>query len=327
MHERPSHRTFRSALGPYIEAFIQAKQACGYKYLAESEVLSRLDRFLVAAGLMRAELPRELVERWISKRLQESTRTHRTRLGLLRRLALFLQQQGCPAYVPNAALARLEHSTFVPRILTSSEIAQLLAATDRLRPDPRSPLRHLILPELFRLLYSCGLRVSEALQLTVDHVDLHEGILTIRQSKFRKDRLVPLTVSMTARLRQYAARLGEREGTAVFFPAPDSGPYHRLTIYAAFRSLLWTAGIMHGGRGHGPRLHDLRHTFAVHRLLGWYQDGADLTAKLPVLATYLGHQSIADTQRYLQLTTALLPEITARSEGHFGQVIPRRTTL
>jgi integrase len=132
---------------------------------------------------------------------------------------------------------------------------------------------------------------------------------------------------MRERLRQYAAVLGERAADAVFFPAPDSGSYHPMTIYAAFRSLLWAAGIAHGGRGHGPRLHDLRHTFAVHRLLQWYQDGTDLTSKLPVLATYLGHQSISDTQRYLQLTAAFLPELAARCEAHFGQIIPRRITL
>jgi integrase/recombinase XerD len=181
------------------------------------------------------------------------------------------------------------------------------------------------MPELFRLLYSCGLRVSEALHLHVSEVDLDAGVLTIHQGKFRKDRLVPLPPALTQRLRQYARVIGERSADAVFFPAPHGGPYHRETIYKLFRYLLWVCRIPHGGRGHGPRLHDVRHTFAVHRLEQWYREGVDLHAKLPVLATYMGHCSITGTQLYLRLTAELFPELSARLDTAYGDCIPRRT--
>jgi integrase len=96
-------------------------------------------------------------------------------------------------------------------------------------------------------------------------------------------------------------------------------------VYRNYRELLHRSGIGHGGRGEGPRLHDLRHTFAVHVLLRWYREGADLQARMPVLATYLGHTSIDGTQDYLQMTAELYPEIVSRSDAAFSDVIPRRT--
>jgi integrase len=97
-------------------------------------------------------------------------------------------------------------------------------------------------------------------------------------------------------------------------------------LYRIFRCLLRECGIAHGGRGRGPRLHDIRHSFAVHRLERWYREGIDLSAKLPVLAAYMGHKSIRETQLYLRLTPHLFPDVCARMEQHLGHVIPRRPT-
>jgi integrase len=180
------------------------------------------------------------------------------------------------------------------------------------------------MPEVFRLLYGCGFRLGEVLNLRVGDVDLNQGVITVRQGKFRKDRLVPPVLRLVDRLRQYAAGLGHRPGEAVFFPAPSGRPYRLRSVYGVFRRLLLACGIHHGGRGKGPRIHDLRHGFAVNTLLRWYRNGEDLDAKLPLLAVYLGHQSLAGTQRYLHLTAELFPEITIRVEALFGDVIPGR---
>jgi len=180
------------------------------------------------------------------------------------------------------------------------------------------------MPEIFRLLYGCGLRLGEALNLRVRDVDLNKGVLTVRQGKFRKDRLVPPALSLVNRLRAYAARLGDRPPDAIFFPSPRDGPISLGAVYSLFRELLIRCAIPHGGRGKGPRVHDLRHGFAVHTLLRWYREGADLNAKLPLLATYLGHQRLLGTQRYLHLTAELFPEVMARVDAAFSDVIPRR---
>jgi integrase len=209
-------------------------------------------------------------------------------------------------------------------VFRQEEVKNLLQAVDHLPLDRRSPLRHLIMPEVFRLLYCCGMRVGEVLRLSIADVDLDAGILSVRNAKFNKDRLLPLPMSMTVRLRQYALFMGESAPQAAFFPAPDGGPYSTVTIYGVFRHLLRKCGIAHRGRGQGPRLHELRHAFAVHNLERWYRQGENLDAKLPLLAAYLGHKNLAGTQRYLRLTPEIFPDISIRLENFLGHAIPRR---
>ena len=309
---------FGGSLASFMEAFLAEKHACGCKYERESLTLLNLDRYLVAQGCSGPQLPREALDGWTAKRPYERPASQAFRLSVAREFAKYLLRQGLYAYV--AARSRSIPVDFIPRIFSSEEIRRLLIAVDQLRPDRNSRLRHLVFPELFRLYYACGLRCGEPLRLTVADVDLTEGVLTIR-GKLRK-RLVPLCPSLRDRLLDYGAKLGKREAKEIFFPAPHGGAYQPPAIYGAFRQLLRAAGIPHGGRGQGPRLHDLRHTFAVHRLIRWYRQGADLDAQLPVLATYMGHRSGRGTQRYLRLTADLFPDVAARLEASFGRCIP-----
>ncbi|MFM0558164.1 tyrosine-type recombinase/integrase [Paraburkholderia sediminicola] len=135
---------------------------------------------------------------------------------------------------------------------------------------------------------------------------------------------MPPALPLVQRLRTYAALMGDRPPDRYFFPSPFGGPWSREAVYEMYRELLMRCEIAHGGRGKGPRVHDLRHAFATHALLRWCREGADLDAKLPVLATYMGHRSLAGTQRYLHLIAELFPEITMRTNAAFGDVIPRR---
>jgi integrase len=317
---------FQSILAPLLEKFIQEKRACGYRYDEGTRILGHFDRFLSGNELKSTELPRSLTKQFLSKQAHESSSTHRHRITLVRQFALFLIRLGYSAYVPDLTLVARERASFTPRILTQDEIRQLLQAADQLVPMARSPLRHLVMPEIFRLLYGCGMRLGEVLNLQVRDVDLNQGVLTVRQGKFRKDRLVPPAPSLVIRLRKYAARLGNRPHDAFFFPAPSGGPYKIWSIYTVFRKLLLECGIAHAGRGKGPRIHDARHAFAIHTLLRWYRDGADLDAKLPLLATYLGHQNLSGTQKYLHLSGELFPEVITRVNTDFGDVIPRRSS-
>jgi integrase len=316
---------FQSALAPLMEQFVQEKRACGYRYLSSARTLAGFDRFLLDQALAAADLPWSVTGKWLAKRPHESAATHRDRICVVRQFTLFLCRQGYRADVPNELLGAKKEVEFSPRILTRAELAKLLQAVDQLTPTGRSPLRHLIMPEVFRLLCGCGFRLGEVLQLRLADVDLQQGVLTVRDGKFGKDRLVPPALTLVLRLRTYAERFGARPPEAFFFPSPNGGPLHLRTVYFWFRKLLLQCGIPHAGRGKGPRVHDLRHGFAVHTLLRWYHEGADLEAKLPVLATYLGHRSLAGTQRYLHLTAELFPEITVRANAAFGDVIPRRT--
>jgi integrase/recombinase XerD len=315
---------FQSVLAVCMEKFLREKHACGYAYRGPARMLRHLDKFLVQEGLATCELPGPIARKWLAKKAHESVRTQEQRITLVRQFSRFLLRLGYSAYVPDSTLTARTPATFVPRMLTDEELRKLFQAVDGLEPTARSPLRHLIMPEVFRLLYGCGFRVGEVLKLRVRDVDLNQGIITVRQGKFRKDRLVPPALPLVNRLRKYAAHFEKRSPDAIFFPGPSGGPVSPRTVYMVFRQLLLQCGIPHAGRGKGPRIHDARHRFACCVLRRWYQDGADLDAKLPLLATYLGHVNLSGTQRYLHLTAELFPEITARSEAAFGDVIPRR---
>jgi integrase/recombinase XerD len=325
MSNDASNTGFQSVLAAFIDQFLQEKHACGYAYHEPIRMLHRLDDFVMQQGLNTLELPRSVVRSWLAKKPHESASTQQQRITLVRQFSTFLLRAGYPAYVPDSTLAARK-CTFVPRMLTDEELRRFFHAVDTLEPTARSPLRHLIMPEVFRLLYGCGFRVREVLKLRVRDVDLSQGIITVRQGKFRKDRLVPPALSLVHRLRKYADHFESRPLDAIFFPGPSGGPFALRTVYTLFRELLLQCGIPHAGRGKGPRIHDYRHLFALHALRRWYRDGEDLDAKLPLLATYLGHQHLSGTQRYLHLTAEIFPEITARVEAAFGEVIPRRTS-
>ena len=323
MRKAPSGFHFQSPLGDLIEQFVCEKRACGYRYETENSALHSFDRFLVAAGLEEKELPRTIVDAWTAKRPAERPSTQKWRIGIIRGFALFLQRERIEAHIPDLRVAPTAHRRdFVPFIFARDQVRALLAAVDQLPPSRKSPLRPKIMPEILRLLYGCGLRISEAMNLDVGDVDLVAGVLTIRDTKFGKDRLVPVAPTMAERLRRYSEALGPREVDQPFFPSPTGGYYGTHAVYNMFRDLLRTCGISHGGRGRGPRLHDLRATFAVHRLESWYRQGEDLGAKLPVLAAYMGHDDLTGTQWYLRLTPSLFPDLTAGMDAAFGHVIP-----
>src|SRR5579872_752160 len=289
MPNEACNRDFQSVLAPFMNQLVQEKRACGYSYREPTRLLHRLDDFLVQERLTTRELPRSLVRKWLAKKPHESARTQQQRITLVRHFSKFLLRAGDPAYVPESTLAVRKTRTFVPRMLTDEELGKFFRALDALEPTASSPWRHLVMPEIFRLLYGCGFRVGEVLKLRVRDVDLQQGIITVRQAKFRKDRLVPPALSLMNRLRNYAEHFGNRPPDAFFFPGSSRGSFALRTVYTVFRKLLMQCGIAHAGRGKGPRIHDFRHVFAVHTLRRWYQTGEDLDAKLPLLATYLGH--------------------------------------
>ncbi len=175
---------------------------------------------------------------------------------------------------------------------------------------------------LFRTIYACGLRASEARLLRFGDVDLVAGVLTIRDGKGGKDRQVPVSAPLRDRLAGYHARVAGRTGGDWFFPGRTGKPLTLANIDKNFRRFLWQARIPHGGRSHGPRVHDLRHSFAVNNLRSWFARGEDAGTLLPVLQTYMGHCSIADTGYYLRLTAESYPHITARIQRAYGDVVP-----
>jgi len=211
-------------------------------------------------------------------------------------------------------------------MLTREEARRFLTACDEITDSPQYPHRGLIHGVELRVLLLTGLRRGEALALKVADVDLETGVLWIRQGKFGKARFVPVADDLRDRLRAFDTevrrRITEHRPDDAFFPGPDGHSHGKpASLYNSFRRVLHGAGIAHGGRGEGPRLHDMRHTFAVLRLLTWYEQGVNLNAKLPLLATYLGHIGLATSQVYLHMTRDLAGEVVRRVEARFGNII------
>jgi integrase/recombinase XerD len=311
-----------------ITALVGEKRAVGHKYDAEARVLARFEAFNRRKFPGLDTLTEASVTAWITaaRRRDVKPATLQGLAAPVRELARWLSRRGEPAYLlPRSALPR--PARYVPHIYTDAELAALFAQTDRCHYCSEVPARHLIMPVLFRTIYACGLRCSEARLLRVTDVDIDTGLLQIRDAKGGKDRQVPVSETLRNRLAGYHARVTGQPGRREWF-FPGTRPGQPLTlgnVYHNFRRFLWQAGISHGGPGHGPRVHDLRHTMAVNNLRTWFAHGRDVGALLPVLQTYLGHCSIADTAYYLHLTAESYPDITTRVQQVIGDVVPPAT--
>ena len=306
-----------------IAALVAEKRATGYKYDTEERVLARFASFSASRfrGLQAPD--RASVEAWITAARQRGV-TPATLQGLaapVRELARWLGRRGVPAYIlPAGALPR--PARYVPHIYTDQELAALFTQTDRCHYDSQVPFRHLVMPVLFRTIYGCGLRVSEARLLRFADVDADAGVLTIRDAKGGKDRQVPASPPLRDRLAGYHARVAGRTGGEWFFPGTAGQPLTLMNVERKVRRFLWQARIPHGGKGHGPRIHDLRHVFAVNNLRSWFAAGENVGALLPVLQAYMGQSSIADTDYYLRLTAESYPHIAAVIQRAFGDIVP-----
>lgn len=314
--------TYHGPFKMHIQNFVEVKQALGYKYFTETSHLKRFDRFTVEKYNSASSLTKEIVMEWCTRKTYEKQENLCARASVIRQFAIYLDNLGMGAYVIPKNHFK-SGGKYVPYIYTDTELQKFFLETDKCHYCSQSPYRHLIMPILFRMIYSCGLRVSEARLLKVREVDLNNSVLVINQSKKDNSRLVPMTSELTKKCQAYSKQVhcpSNEEGA--FFPMIGDKPLTMGNIYKNFRKFLWKAGISHGGRGSGPRIHDFRHSFAVHCLKKWSVEGKDLMAYLPILGVYLGHGSFDETAYYLRLTADVFPGITLKLEQAYPGLIP-----
>jgi integrase len=290
-------------------------------------LLRELDRFTQKGRLQSGTIDEEFARAWLAPCGSRGPNTRRARYYVLRRFCRFVAKRRPDTFVPGESLRPRGRPPKPPHIYSREEVRVLLNGALSLR-DWESwhpcPIRSKTMHAVILLLATSGLRISEALHLTLHDVDLEDGVLSIRQSKFRKSRLVPLSVGTVDVLRQYrnlrvaVAPTGPEDA---FFVSGRRKAYSIGTVQGMFRDIAVQAGLRRP-KGRGPRLHDLRATFAVTRLLQWYRDGDNVMARLPLLSTYLGHACIADTEVYLQITTALLQEAKTRFHAFAQDLLP-----
>jgi len=302
-----------SALARHVRDYLILRRALGFKLEREGQVLPQLVAYVEAAGS--ATLTVELAVSWarLPRGVKPINWSHR--LGAARGFAAYLKTIDPKTEVPPCDVFPTSAPRPTPYLWSGPDIRRLLDAASQMR----TPLSASTLEALFGLIAVSGLRVGEAIALQRDDVDLAEGLLTIREAKFGRSRLIPLHPSATAALRSYAARRDR------LCPAPRSKSFFLSSVGKAllacgvnrdFNQLTTSIGLRTAAVR--PRIHDLRHSFAVETLVGWLRSGGDVEGKMVVLSTYLGHVNPVGTYWYLSASPELMKLAAARLDGRFG---------
>lgn len=320
-------KSFWSVFAPHISDFISLKRSLGYKYQEEERILYTFDRFILDQGHTSPGLTKEIFDKWADGHHNEAELTIYSKIKIVKQLAEYLRDQNIKTYVPQ--LPKYPGNTFIPYIYSHEEINALFRACDSLRMKCRNVYSCLlIMPCLLRLLYGTGIRISEALSLKNKDVNINDRYLILKDTKNLKDRLVPVSSSLNTVCKDYLEQRnmlplsGLRRENGPFFVSLNGGVCKHVAVHRWFRKVLVLAGIPFTGNRKGPRIHDLRHTFACHSFLKLSDDGVDLYCSWPYLSTYLGHQSLESTEQYIRLTTQMYPELLKDTDGLYVDVLP-----
>lgn len=304
---------------PTMEALAQEylalRRQLGYALHCPGQQLLAFARYADGLG-HRGPITVELAVRWARLPRGASPQWWARRLQIVRGFAQHRSLFDPKTEIPPAGLLGPHGRRRTPHIYSTEEISALLRAASDLGPS--GGLRARTYVTLFGLLVTSGLRISEALHLGRDDVDLRGGVLTVVRTKFRKSRLVPLHSSVARALAEYAQRRDCRHPQPVartFFVNDRGAPLGVSGVYSTFGALRRQIGWTKDRERRRPRLHDMRHTMAVRTLLRWYQEGADVDHKILALATYLGHVEIADTYWYLTAVPELMELAAARFQA------------
>lgn len=309
------HPPFQSRLGPTMARYVALKRALGRRGDSVEYILGYLDRFLVSRQA--DDVTRETVVAWADSMTHLSGTTRRNRLRAVYHFCLFRHRDDPRVYVPDPTQFPAAVPRPWPHIFSEADIVRLLATANALPAHAASPLHREVARIALVILYTTGLRRGELVRLTLRDYDPVAQVLHIRETKFYKSRLVPLSVDAAAEVDRYLlARQTHRAPSQAEAPllAHCHGAWFRSYTGTALGQLLHkvmrTAGLR-TVQGRVPRVHDLRFTFAVQALWRWYRAGTDVHARLAALATYMGHGSIRSTQYYL---TFFPPTVEAASE-------------
>ena len=304
---------------PYIVEYLTLKRNLGFKLRDAEYVFAMFDRLTIEREEASTGITKELSDAWCKKRPNEADGTKYNRVSTLSLFARFLCDMGFPSYIPEVPRFK---TSFVPYIFSKQEIASIFSACDCFLPRRIPPnTAYAIIPALFRLLYSTGLRLGEALALKEKDVNLIEKHITVRRSKNGTERIIPISDSLADVCLQYKDGRSLKTGY-LFFVKKDNTPCSQYTASSTFRKILWKAGIPYKGKGMGPRLDDLRHTFACHALVALTESGLDLHISLPILSTYLGHRTLESTDKYVRLTAEMYPHLLNKQEETCAYVFP-----
>ena len=296
-----------------LEEYLAIRRSLGFKLRLTGRLLLRFVEF--AEKKKASFVTTKLALEWATQPKHAQPAQWANRLRMVREFAKYQSAIDLRTEIPPKELLPYRYRRKLPYIYTDAEISRLIGAAKKL-PSPKG-LRATTLSTLFGVLAVTGMRMSEPINLDRKDVDLKNGVLTIRQTKFGKSRLVPVHISTKKKLREYAHlrnRLCPQPVSPSFFVSGRGTRLTEWTVRHWFVILSHQIGLRSPGDSYGPRLHDLRHRFAIKTLLNWYRSGCDVENNIPALTTYLGHGHVTDTYWYISATPELLQLAALRLE-------------
>jgi integrase len=320
---RPVWQGFQGPMAAEMRAFVDAKRALGRRYITEEKGLRLFDTFLAQRCVDGfADVTPELVDSFLASRSYRQARSYNMLLGIVRCLFDWLVRQDRLPRTPVRTRPRRQTARRIPYLLDPAEARRLLEVAGDLPVRPRAPLRGPTYKTIFALLYGLGLRVGEVSRLRCADIDFDRRLLIISNTKFGKTRLVPFGPRIGTLLHNYLqVRGGKLRADAPVFSFTRRGAVHPGTISQTFHKLVPRLGLSIAPGVAPPRVHDLRHAFAVGTLLRWYREGVDPSARLFHLSTFLGHVNPSSTAVYLTITVDLLAAANHRFEGFAAPVL------
>ena len=324
---------YESIYAPYFKQFVGLKKKLGYEPLQTEWIFLEFDKFFIANNITTIGITSKQIELWRTTRNNDAQSTIYTKYTILSQFCRYMCQVGYDCYIPRLPLNPSKNS-FTPYIFSKREIADIFQACDNMRLyDKHMSTILFFVPIIIRLLYATGLRISEAIALKNKDVCFNRRCLYIRKSKNGEERIAPLSDSLIDVLKQYLHYRDRmpipqiNDANGYFFVCPDGTNCRQGSVYGWFRKALAISGIPHIGNHQGPRVHDLRHTFAVHSLVQMSKTGQDLYCSLPLLSICLGHKSLDATDRYVRLTSEMYPDLLRDEKGICAYVFPKTNTL
>jgi integrase len=317
---------FSSRLAPVFTRYVELKRALGRRFDTSSRTLLSLDQFLRSHSNKYPDLNGAAFEAWCHTHERVSSGVRRIRMLEVSSFCIYRRRTEPQCFVPNPSSFPAYHQRIKPYIFSESEVAKLLDLASRLQRYPTSPLRPEVIRLAIVLLFTTGIRRGELLALKLGDYSRQELTLHIRETKFYKSRILPINNSIADEIEKCLSARAKRklpvslDSALIWNASWGGGAYSGTALRHAFQPLLQKCGIV-TQKGKLPRIHDLRHSFAVNALLRWYHAGIDVGTKLPLLATYLGHGSAISTHYYLHFIEPIRSAASERFAKHYGELI------
>ena len=330
MSKRYTEPKLSSVLAPQMIELIRLRNTQGKQSFGLITIFKELDCILNRNKISTPSITESLYQEWAQGLSGCHPRTSYSKCVDFRLFCQHLCHIGFHSFIPS--IPKRPKSDYTPRIFSTEEIQKIFCIVDKIELQRAHRNNCVIcLPAIFRFLYYCGARVGEVMSITNEDIDFDKEVVILRETKNGQHRLVPMNQAIKIVLSQYLWHRNKMSIKDVsnpdkpFFINHEGGKISATAIYSRFREILRNCDIYHIGHGRGPRVHDLRHTFAVHSLHHMVETGMDIYTALPILSVLLGHSDIYATQNYVRLTLDFLPNLLSKEYSSLANIIPELT--